>query len=80
MRDTTPAQALAHARLIAAMTPAQRIEALRAVDRGVRRLVFARLRNRYPDASDRELVIRHVAQVHGAEVARRLYPDAPADL
>lgn len=62
------------------MTPEQRIEALRAVDRGVRRLVMARLRARYPDASDQELVIRHVAQVHGVEVARRVYKTLPPDL
>ncbi len=73
-------QAQKHASLIANMTPEQRIEALRAVDRGVRRLVMARLRARYPDASEQELVIRHVAQVHGVEVARRVYKTLPADL
>lgn len=80
MGDTSPAQAQKHASLIANMTPEQRIEALRAVDRGVRRLVMARLRGRYPDASEQELVIRHVAQVHGVEVARRVYKTLPADL
>ncbi len=80
MGDTSPAQAQRHASLIAAMTPEQRIEALRAVDRGVRRLVMARLRSQYPNATEQELVIRHVAQVHGVEVARRVYKTLPADL
>lgn len=80
MGDTSPSQALEHARLLAAMTPSQRIDALRSVDRGVRRLALARLRNLHPSATERELIIRHVAQVHGAAVARRLYPDAPGDL
>jgi hypothetical protein len=81
MRDTSPEQSLRHAELVARMTTEQRGAALRALDRGVRRLVMARLRARYPDASDRELVIRHVAQVHGVEVAMRVYKsDVPADL
>jgi hypothetical protein len=63
------------------MTPEQRIEALRAVDRGVRRLVMARLRSQFPDATKQELVIRHVAQVHGVATARKLYGTAaPPDL
>ncbi|MCA2978917.1 MAG: hypothetical protein INH41_04510 [Myxococcaceae bacterium] len=81
MRDTPPRQALKHAQLLAQLTPEQRIDALRAVDRGVRRLVLARLRHQFRDASEQELVIRHVAQVHGVEVARRVYKQAvPADL
>lgn len=81
MGDTVPRQALKHAALVARMTPGQRVEALRAVDRGVRRLVMARLRAEHPEATEQELVIRHVAQVHGLEVARRVYKQAvPADL
>ncbi len=81
MGDTSPVQALRHARLVATMTPEQRIEALRAVDRGVRRLVMARLRSRFPDATEQELVIRHVAQVHGVAIAKKLYgAAAPPDL
>ncbi|MEN9798513.1 MAG: hypothetical protein RL653_2209 [Pseudomonadota bacterium] len=81
MRDTSPEQALKHAELVAQMTEEQRGAALRAVDRGVQRLVMARLRAQYPDASERELVIRHVAQVHGVETARRVYKsEVPPDL
>ena len=81
MSDTSAEQALKHAELVARMTLEQRGAALRAMDRGVRRLVMARLRAQYPDASERELVIRHVAQVHGVEVARCVYKsDVPADL
>jgi hypothetical protein len=81
IRDTSPEQSLKHAELVARMTEEQRGAALRAVDRGARRLVMARLRAQYPDASDRELLIRHVAKVHGVEVARRVYKsDVPAEL
>jgi hypothetical protein len=78
--DTSPEQALRHAALVSAMTPAQRAAALRAVDRGVRRMVLIRLRRRYPDASERELIIRHVAAVHGVTTARRVYGWVPDDV
>lgn len=80
MVDTSPEQLLRHAELISRMTQSQRLDALRAVDRGVRRLVMARLRNQFPDATERELIIRHVTQVHGAATARRVYGEVPDDL
>jgi hypothetical protein len=79
-QDTSPEQLERHAALLRAMTPGQRANALRAVDRGVRRMAMISLRHRFPDASERELVIRHVAAVHGVEVARRVYGQLPADL
>jgi len=78
--DTTPEQAEAHSAVIRRMTTAQRADALRSVDRGVRRLVFARLRQRHPADSEQSLVVRHVAQVHGVEVARRVYGWLPPGL
>ncbi len=71
--DTTPVQSERHAALLRAMTSEQRALALRSVDRGVRRLALARLRNLHPDESEQQLVIRHVAHVHGLDTARRLY-------
>ena len=78
--DTSPAQLQRHAELLRAMTPAQRAQALKAVDGGVRRMVMIRLRRRFPHATERELVIRHLAAVHGREVARRVYGALPTDL
>jgi hypothetical protein len=80
LSDTSPEQLERHAELLRAMSPAQRAAAFRAVNRGVRRMVMIRLRQRYPEASERELVIRHVAAVHGVEVARRVYGALPGDL
>ncbi len=80
MQDTSPEQQHRHARLLRDLTPAQRARALRAVDGGVRRMAMIRLRRRFPAASQRELVIRHVASLHGVEVARRVYGLVPADL
>lgn len=79
MSDTTASQALRHAALIAAMSPDQRIDALRAVDRGVRRLALAQLRSRYPSASEQELVIRAFVRVHGVKLARTIYGQVPED-
>jgi hypothetical protein len=78
--DTTPEQLERHAALLRGMTPSQRANAFRAVDRGVRRMAMIGLRRRFPEATDRELVMRHVAAVHGVEVARRVYGQVPADL
>ena len=78
--DTSPAQLERHAELLRAMSPAQRAAAFHAVNRGVRRMVMIRLRQRYPKAPERELVIRHVAAVHGVAVARRVYGALPEDL
>jgi hypothetical protein len=78
--DTTPEQLARHAAIIRAMTSQQRAQALQAIDRGVRRLVIARIMRRHPNASEREIVIRHVAQIHGVAVARHLYGVLPSDL
>ena len=79
-QDTSPEQLLRHAEFLRAMSPVQRARALRAVDGGVRRMVMIRLRRRFPDSSERELIIRQVAAVHGRAVARRVYGTLPANL
>lgn len=43
-------------------------------------MVLIRLRRRFPEASQRELILRHVAAVHGNAVARRVFGLLPADL
>jgi len=78
--DTRPEQLARHAALVRSMSPEQRAAALRALDRGLRRMVLARLRRRHPGADERELVVRHVAQVHGVDAARRAYGRLPAGL
>lgn len=80
MQDTRPEQQQRHARLLRKLTPGQRARALKAVDGGVRRMAMIRLRLRHPAASQRELVIRHVAAVHGVATARKLYGSVPPDL
>lgn len=81
MRDTGPQQALLHAQLLGRMSPTERLNALRAIDRGVRRLVFSRLRAHYPQATEQELVMRHFVQVYGLQVAKKVYAEAlPPDL
>jgi hypothetical protein len=43
--------------------------------RAARALAIAGLRARYPDASDREIVVRLAALTLGRELARRAYPE-----
>jgi hypothetical protein len=78
--DTTPEQLERHAALLSQRTPEERAAALRVVDRGGRRLALAGLRARHPGADERELMVRLVAQVHGAQAARRAYGGLPEDL
>ena len=80
LRDTRPLQQERHAEILRAMIPAQRAQALRAVDRGVRRMALTRLRQRHRHETEQQLVIRLVAQIHGAEVARRVYRNVPDHL
>lgn len=78
--DTSPEQLERHAAIIRAMSSEQRAAAFRSLDRGVRRLAMAGLRHRHPEASERELIVRLCAQVHGVETARRVYGGVPEDL
>lgn len=47
--------------LLRAMTPAQRIERMRALTRGARRMAEARLRRDYPDDTPRQRQLRLAA-------------------
>jgi hypothetical protein len=77
---TSPEQSARHAAVIRAMTEKQRADALRAVDRGVRRLAMAGLRARLPEASVRELVVRIFSRVHGRELTTRVHGWCPEEM
>jgi hypothetical protein len=57
------------------MTPAQKAELVTGLTRAVFELATAGVRQRYPDASPRELFLRVAIVIHGAELARRAYPE-----
>jgi hypothetical protein len=57
------------------LTTVERARVITGACRAVRTLALARLRTRYPAASERELVARLAVVTLGATLARRVYPE-----
>ncbi len=57
------------------MSSIEKAELINNASRAVRDLAIAGLRERYPQASERELVARYAAVTLGRELARRAYPE-----
>jgi hypothetical protein len=77
--DTSPQTRERHLQLMRALTPERRFLAATAMSTGVRQLVFAGLRDRYPHANEDELRRRFAARVYGRTTAERLYGAIPED-
>jgi hypothetical protein len=58
------------------MSPADKAALVAGLTNATFVLARAGLRQRYPDASDRELFLRLAVLTLGADLARRAYPDA----
>ena len=77
--DTSPAARAVLTAAYARMSPAEKIERMRAVTLAANRLGLAGLRDRYPDDSEGTLLLR-LAQVRlGDELTRRAYGALPSD-
>ena len=79
LSDTAPEAAGLHARLVAALTPAERTQRMRELTLGASLTALAGLRRRYPGATDRELLLRLAVLRLGAEVVARVYGWRSAD-
>ena len=62
------------------MSPVQKARTVDALTRTVQVLALAGIRERHPDASERECFLRLAVLKLGGEATRRLYPDAAAVL
>jgi hypothetical protein len=58
-----------------AMTPAEKLSLVRAMNEAVRQLALAGVRQRHPDASPREQFLRLAIVMLGADLARKAYPE-----
>ena len=58
-----------------AMTPAEKLVLVRAMNEAVRQLALAGVRQRHPDASPREQFLRLAIVMLGADLARKAYPE-----
>lgn len=63
--DTTPEALEAQRSALADLGPEGRVRAALEMSESIRNVRLAGLRSRHPDASERELVARYIAEVHG---------------
>jgi len=73
--DTSPETRTVLARLYAQMSPAEKLERLRAVTLAANRLALAGLRARHPDATEGALLLELAKLRLGDDLARRVYGD-----
>ena len=79
MQDTSPAAKARYYDLLRAMPGERRMQAMLRLNRAVRELALAGIRERYPAASDAELRVRLTVRLYGRDVAQRLFASVPAD-
>jgi hypothetical protein len=60
------------------MSPAQKAAIVSGLTRAAYALAFAGIRQRYPNASDREQFLRVALITLGSELARKAYPEIAA--
>jgi len=73
LSDTSPRALEEHARLVAGLTPAERAARVRDLTAGASLVALAGLRDRYPGASEAELLLRLAVLRLGADVVARAY-------
>jgi hypothetical protein len=78
--DTAPEAQATHARVVAQLSAAERVQRARDLTLTANALALAGLRRRHPAAGERELLLRLAALRLGADVVERAYGwRAPAD-
>lgn len=75
MRDTSPEAARFYHEHLRALPPSERLRIASALSSSVRRLAEAGIRQRHPDAEEREVAARLAARLYGDAVAARFFPD-----
>ena len=79
VEDTSPAADARYHELLRAMPPERRLEAAMRLSRAVRELAMAGLRDRFPQADERELRVRLTVRLYGRQAAVRLFGWVPGD-
>ncbi len=78
--DTDPDAGARYAARLRALGPAERLAIVAGLDRGVRTLAEAGIRERHPNAGDDEVRCRLAVRIYGREVARRIFGVLPPDV
>jgi hypothetical protein len=79
IQDTQPAALARYHELLRAQAPYERLARASALTRMVRQLAVAGIKQRHPDASEREVRVRLAVRLYGREAAGRLFGELPAD-
>jgi len=77
--DTSPEAWKQQSDLLRQMTPEQKLQRAFDLTRLMRSFAEAGLRERYPEASEREIFLRRVRQEWGPQLFRRVYGDVLPD-
>lgn len=77
--DTDPKARAVQLRLYAAMSPAQKLRRMNDLTLAANMLALAGLRERFPSATEGELLLRLARLRLGDELVRRVYGELPSD-
>ena len=74
--DTSREAARIQIEIWRSMTPRQKAEAVDALSRSVREMAMAGIRQRHPQANERECFLRYAVLTLGKDLAVKAYPEA----
>jgi len=74
-QDTSPEIEQRQIEAWRAMSPAEKAELITGLTQAARAMALAGIRDRHPDASEREQFLRLAIITLGADLARRAYPE-----
>jgi DNA-binding HxlR family transcriptional regulator len=77
--DTSPSADARYHELLRALPPERRLETAMKLSRAVRELAISGIRQRHPDADEREVRVRLAVRLYGSDVATRLFGTVPDD-
>jgi hypothetical protein len=77
--DTSGAALDRYHELLRSRAPHERLEQAMALNRTVRTMAVAGIRQRFPSASHDEIRIRLAVRLYGRDAARRMFGELPGD-
>lgn len=77
--DTSPQADARYHELLRRMAPERRLDAAMRLSQAVRELAEAGIRERHPEADEREIRIRLTVRLYGRAQAQRLFGAVPDD-
>ena len=79
MQDTSQPSKARYYELLRNLPPERRMRAMLGLNRAVRELALAGIRNHHPTATEAELQVRLTVRLYGRDIAQRLFGSVPPD-